>query len=85
MGLLNTPTMNAFWRRLEKPQQRAYHFCAEYQVSPGEMQIFDGVATSNVAVSSPDFYRGIKATIAGAMQPPRPPEKVVLRSLTPLA
>lgn len=62
MGLLNTPTMNAFWRRLEKPQQRAYHFCAEYQVTPGEMQIFDGVATSNVAVSS--------RTSTGASRPP---------------
>lgn len=63
----------------------AYHFCAEFNESPGVMHVFDGIVTSNADVFDKRFYDQLKAGIADNMKPPRPADRVVLRSLSKLA
>ena len=88
MPLLNTPTMNAFWRRLEQREAtklRSYHFCAEFQEAPGLMHVFDGTVTTGLDLQHKDAYAALKAEIALSMTPPRPAERLILRTLSLLA
>ena len=65
--------------------KRAFHFCMEYQGTPGDVHIFDGVITTNEDPFKSTFYMGIKTLLAANMNPPRNPDTVSLRSLALLA
>ena len=64
---------------------RAFHFCAEFSDDPGKTHIFAGVITTDADPFRTDFYDRLKDTVAAKMDPPRPTERVVLRSLSLLA
>ncbi len=63
----------------------AYHFCAEFNEAPGVIHVFSGVITSDGDPFHTQFYSLLVARIADEMKPPRPADRVVLRSLSLLA
>ena len=63
----------------------AYHFCAEFHESPGVIHVFAGVFTSDLGPFHPNFYSRFVAHVADNMNPPRPADRVVIRSLSLLA
>lgn len=65
--------------------KRIFHFCAKYQDQPGSIHVVDGLVTSEKSPFDPDFYSLIKEKICNAMEPKRPVDKTVLRSLALVA
>lgn len=68
-----------------RESMHAYHFCAEFNEAPGVMHVFSGVITADADPFHPEFYSRLVARIADEMKPPRPADRVVLRSLSLLA
>ena len=64
---------------------KAYHFCVEFNETPGVMHVSSGVITTDTDPFDPDFHSRLVARIADAMTPPRPADRVVLKSLSLLA
>lgn len=63
----------------------ALHVCAEYVGDAKGTHVYAGVLTTEVSPFEPDFYFKIRDSVAAVMDPPRPCEKVVLRSMSTLA
>lgn len=64
---------------------RAFHFCAEFNESPGVMHVYAGVITTDADPFRPEFYDKVKDAVAAKMDPPRPSDRVVIRALSLLA
>lgn len=61
--------------------QRVFHFCIEYNQA-GSTHICEGIFTTRTDVFDPGFHSFIREQLCARMDPPRPPEQVVIRSLT---
>jgi hypothetical protein len=99
MHLFVSHFINYGWRALGWPHQRnhgckrnksvIYHYSAEYRDSSGDngstrAMAGDGIFSTTVPPSDPNFMAKIREMIATSAVPPISSNKIVIRSLTPL-
>ncbi len=67
-------------------EMQAYFFSAGYYNESGQVtNLCSGVITTSTSPFEPSFYDEILSKVANAMNPPRPKERISIRSLSLLA
>lgn len=64
---------------------RRYHFCAEFHIGLGSAHVAEGLVTIEGDPFDQEHYPRIREGIASHMEPKRPAEKIVVRSLSLIA